>query len=103
MKDTQVVTFRKMVDKGILNMDDLRLVWKSKLIPNGPVVVKKDMPDEMVKVLIDGFNWVHKNDPECMLGVAGGEIKEWTPVDHGHYETIVAARKAKIEAKKKKK
>ena len=54
MKDTQVVTFRKMVDKGILNMDDLRLVWKSKLIPNGPVVVKKDMPDEMVKVLI-GF------------------------------------------------
>ena len=93
---------RKMVDKGILNMDDLRLVWKSKLIPNGPVVVKKDMPEEMVKVLIEGFNWVHKNDPECMLGVAGGEIKEWTPVDHGHYETIVAARKAKIEAKKKK-
>ena len=67
------------------------------------MVVKKDMPEEMVKVLIEGFNWVHKNDPECMLGVAGGEIKEWTPVDHGHYETIVAARKAKIEAKKKKK
>ena len=93
---------RKMVDKGILNMDDLRLVWKSKLIPNGPVVVKKDMPEAMVKVLLDGFNWVHKNDEECMNGVAGGEIKQWTAVDHGHYETIVAARKAKIEAKKRK-
>ena len=75
---------------------------RDRLIPNGPVVVKKDMPEAMVKVLLDGFNWVHKNDEECMNGVAGGEIKQWTAVDHGHYETIVAARKAKIEAKKRK-
>ena len=34
-------------------------------------------------------------------GVVGGEIKEWVRVDHGHYDTIVKARKAKIEAKKK--
>ncbi len=93
---------RKMVDKGILNMDDLVKVWQSDLIPNGPVVVKKDMPAEMSKALIDGYNWVLKNDPECMLGVAGGEVKEWIPIAHKHYETIVAARKAKIEAKKKK-
>ena len=52
---------------------------KSKLIPNGPVVVKKDMPDEMVKVLIDGFNWVHKNDPNVVLGVAAERLKR-TPV-----------------------
>lgn len=92
---------RKMVDKGILNMDDLVKVWQSDLIPNGPVVVKSDMPDDMAKALLDGYNWVLKNDPDCMLGVAGGEVKEWIPVDHSHYETIVAARKAKIEAKKK--
>jgi len=93
---------RKMVDKGILNMDDLTLVWKSNLIPNGPVVVGKDMPKEMVDVLFEGYQWVHKNDPECMVGVVGGDIKEWVRIDHSHYDTIVKARRAKIEAKKKK-
>ncbi|MBL6599764.1 MAG: phosphonate ABC transporter substrate-binding protein [Alphaproteobacteria bacterium] len=92
---------RKMVDKGILNMDDLTLIWKSNLIPNGPVVVQKDMPQEMVDAIFAGYRWVHENELECMEGVVGGEIKEWVRIDHSHYETIVAARKAKIEAKKK--
>ena len=92
---------RKMVDKGILNMDDLKQVWMSKVIPNGPIVVRKDMPKEMSDVMFDAFQYVHKNDPDCMEGVVGGEIVEWVPIDHSHYETIVAARKAKIEAKKK--
>ena len=30
----------EMVDKGILDMDDLVEVWKSPLIPNGPIVVR---------------------------------------------------------------
>ena len=31
---------RKMVEKGILKMDDLVELWKSPLIPNGPIVVR---------------------------------------------------------------
>ncbi|MDA1309167.1 MAG: phosphonate ABC transporter substrate-binding protein [Proteobacteria bacterium] len=93
---------RKMVDKGILNMDDLIMIWKSSIIPNGPVVVRKDMPEEMITALYEGYKWVLANDLTCMEGVVGGEIKEWVRIDHSHYETIVAARRAKIEAKKKK-
>lgn len=93
---------RKMVDKGILNMDDLHQVWMSKVIPNGPIVVRKDMPKAMTDVLYKGFTFVHKNDPDCMENIVGGEIVEWVEIGHSHYETVVAARKAKIEAKKKK-
>ena len=31
---------RKMVEKGILKMDDLVELWKSPLIPNGPIVLR---------------------------------------------------------------
>jgi phosphonate transport system substrate-binding protein len=93
---------RKMVDKGIVNMDDLKLVWMSKVIPNGPVVVRKDMPKEMSDILFQGFQFVHQTDPDCMEGVVGGEIVEWVEIDHSHYETIIAARQAKIDAKRKK-
>ena len=34
---------RKMVDKGILNMDDLVELWKSPLIPNGPIVLRTSL------------------------------------------------------------
>jgi phosphonate transport system substrate-binding protein len=93
---------RKMVDKGILNMDDIVQVWSSKLIPNGPIVMPKKLPEEARKVMVGMKQWILKNDPKCNENIAGGLIKAWVPVDHSFYEVIVKARKAKIEAKKKK-
>ncbi|MEM7567664.1 MAG: phosphate/phosphite/phosphonate ABC transporter substrate-binding protein, partial [Pseudomonadota bacterium] len=34
---------RKMVDKGILDMDDMRQIWQSPLIPNGPITVSNNV------------------------------------------------------------
>jgi phosphonate transport system substrate-binding protein len=92
---------RKMVDKGILNMDDIVQVWSSKLIPNGPIVMPKALPQEARDIMIGVKQWIHKNDPECSENVANGIVKAWVPVDHSFYEVVVKARKAKIEAKKK--
>ena len=36
----------KMVEKGILDMNELVELWKSPLIPNGPIVVRTSMADE---------------------------------------------------------
>ena len=50
---------RKMVEKGILDMDDLVELWKSPLIPNGPIVrahqrssadIKQKFTDFMTKL-----------------------------------------------------
>lgn len=38
---------RKMVDKGALDMNDVRIVWKSEMITNGPRVIRKNVPDEL--------------------------------------------------------
>lgn len=93
---------RKMVDKGILNMDDIVQIWSSKLIPNGPIVMPAKLPEEARKVLVGMKQWILKNDPKCSENIAGGVVKAWVPVDHSFYEVVVKARKAKIEAKKKK-
>lgn len=91
---------RKMVDKGILNMDDIAQIWSSKLIPNGPIVMPKAMPQEARDVMVGMKQWILKNDPTCNENIANGIVKAWVPVDHSFYESIVKARKAKIEAKK---
>ncbi|WP_421592305.1 phosphonate ABC transporter substrate-binding protein, partial [Shinella sp. M27] len=36
----------KMVEKGILDMNDIVELWKSPLIPNGPIVVRTSLADE---------------------------------------------------------
>ncbi|MEM8688437.1 MAG: phosphonate ABC transporter substrate-binding protein [Pseudomonadota bacterium] len=92
---------RKMVDKGILNMDDIVQVWSSKLIPNGPIVMPKKLPKEAKDVMVGMKQWIHENDPKCSEDIANGVVKAWIPVDHSFYESVVKARKAKIEAKKK--
>ncbi len=92
---------RKMVDKGILNMDDIRQIWSSNLIPNGPIVLNKSLPQGAKDTMLGMKQWIAENDPECNYNIANGEVRAWVPVDHSFYEVIVKARKAKIEAAKK--
>jgi len=35
---------RSMIDNGLLDMADLRIIWQSSQIPNGPIVVRSDLP-----------------------------------------------------------
>ncbi|MFC3123862.1 phosphate/phosphite/phosphonate ABC transporter substrate-binding protein [Pseudoroseomonas globiformis] len=35
---------RSMVEKGMLDMNDMRIIWKSRPIPNGPLVIRSDLP-----------------------------------------------------------
>ncbi len=91
---------RKMVDKGILNMDDIVQIWSSNLIPNGPIVMKKSLPQEAKDTMVGMQQWILENDPVCNENIAAGIVKAWVPVDHSFYEVIVKARQAKIEAAK---
>ncbi len=41
---TRAATLRMMVDKKMLDMKDLRIIWKSRPILNGPLTVRKSTP-----------------------------------------------------------
>ncbi|MFD1694681.1 phosphonate ABC transporter substrate-binding protein [Roseibium aestuarii] len=91
---------RKMVDKGMLDMSQVREIWKSPLIPNGPTVVRSSLPQgvkDKLKASLLSFN---QDDPECMYKVAAGEINRYVEVQPSFYEPIFDARRATIEAKK---
>jgi ABC-type phosphate/phosphonate transport system, periplasmic component len=87
-----------MVDKGILNMDDIHQVWSSKLIPNGPIVMPASLPQEARDVMVGMKEWLIENDPKCNENVAAGQVRAWVPVDETFYESIIKARKAKLES-----
>lgn len=87
---------RKMVDKGLLDMADVNEVWRSPLIPNGPIVVSNKLDQDVRAKFIDFMKVMPEQHPKCFAAIQGGEYKGYVEVDHSFYETIVAARKAKI-------
>jgi phosphonate transport system substrate-binding protein len=88
---------RKAVDAGLIDMNDLVEIWRSKPIPEGPVVLAKSLPQDVkdkMTALVDGL---HEADPDCAYGVAAGESLGFDPITHDAYVSIVEARKAKSQ------
>ena len=87
---------RKMVDKGILDMNDLVELWKSPLIPNGPIVVRSSMNDDMKTKFKQFMMDLPKTDAACFSAIQGGDFTGYTEVNVDFYKPIIDARKATI-------
>ncbi|MBX9457274.1 MAG: phosphonate ABC transporter substrate-binding protein [Rhizobium sp.] len=87
---------RKMVDKGILNMDDLVELWKSPLIPNGPQVIRSSMDADMKAKIKTFMMALPETDPDCFKAISAGDNKGFVEVKAEFYKPIIDARKATI-------
>ncbi len=87
---------RIMVSKGLLDMDDIVEVWKSPLIPNGPLMVSNKLPADIQKKVTAYFADLPKTDKGCFDSFTGGGYVDWSPVDQSFYQTIIDARKSVI-------
>ncbi|WP_027256345.1 phosphonate ABC transporter substrate-binding protein [Leisingera aquimarina] len=88
---------RRAVDAGLVDMNDLVEIWKSAPIPEGPFVLRTELPAD-VKVKMTGLlASMNSIDPDCMYNVLGGESKGLMPITHDAYEVIIEARKLKSQ------
>ncbi len=87
---------RSMVDKGMLDMEDITEVWKSPLIPNGPLVMRTGLDADLKKKIIDFYTALPTADYDCFRSIENGDFSGYTPVDAEFYRTIIDARKAAI-------
>ena len=85
---------RKAVDAGLVDMNQIVEIWKSKPIPEGPVVLRQALPED-VKLKVTGL-WASLKsiDPDCAYGVLQGEALGFMPITHDAYLSIIEARKA---------
>lgn len=87
---------RIMVDKGLLDMDDLVEVWQSPIIPNGPLMVSNALSPEMKQKVTDFFLALPKADFECFDAFTAGGYTNFVPAGQAMYQTIIDARKSVI-------
>lgn len=89
---------RRMVENGLLNMEEIRIVWTSELIPNGPTVIRRDLPAEARALVLDLFLGMKDTHPECYANVVGGDGGGFVEIGPEFYETAVRLRQNEIES-----
>ncbi|WP_185020704.1 phosphonate ABC transporter substrate-binding protein [Histidinibacterium lentulum] len=87
---------RRASDAGIVDMNDLVEIWRSKPIPEGPIVLRSALPDDVKATMTELVANLHETDQDCAYGVAAGETAGFEPIGHDAYETIIAVRLAEI-------
>ena len=87
---------RRASDAGLVDMNDLVEIWKSKPIPEGPIVLRTALPDDVKATMVELTANLHTVDEACAYGVAAGETAGFTPIGHEAYESIIAVRRSQM-------
>ena len=93
---------RKMMDKGLLKRDDIRVIWTSALVPTPPVTILKNLPVAMKADLVKLFLRLEENDPKMAEAVAQGKSLGMQRVYHEDYLAVIEAKEW-VKANRKKK
>jgi len=87
---------RKASDAGLVDMNELVEIWKSKPIPEGPIVLRKDLPERVKIDLTAMMASLPYMDADCAYNFMAGEALGMMPIDHDAYISIIEARKSKM-------
>jgi phosphonate transport system substrate-binding protein len=85
--------FRRAADAGLVDMNNLVEIWRSKLIPEGPMVIRSALPQDVKDKVTQLTADLWETNPECAYNVAAGDAKDFVPVDLSAYDGVIAARK----------
>ncbi len=87
----------QMVAAGLLDMKDLRIIWKGGPIPNGPMVIRTALPAAFIEKVIEA----HLKAPrEIFEAIEQGQGMGFERVDHDFYKTMIEMRQAEEAARR---
>jgi phosphonate transport system substrate-binding protein len=84
---------RSMVDRGMLDMNEIQIIWQSNLITNGPRVIRSDLPQELKDLVMGAMMQLQNHDRACFDAINDGESMGYWPIDHEFYEPIINMRR----------
>ena len=81
-----------MVADKSLDMKSLRVVQLFGPIPNGPTVIRKDMPQELKDLVRGVLCAMSFEDPKTFIAVTEGEGGGYVAVPHSFYQSVIDMR-----------
>jgi len=90
-----------MVNKKMLDMKDLRIIWRSRPILNGPFVLRKDTPAAFQADMLALHRAIPVHYPDIYHALDMGAGAGWTPVKHEDYQVFIDILKAEADARRR--
>ncbi|MCR9145688.1 MAG: phosphonate ABC transporter substrate-binding protein [Rhodobacteraceae bacterium] len=87
---------RKASDAGLVDMNELVEIWKSKPIPEGPIVLRTELPERVKLDMVGLMASLPYMDADCAYNFMAGEALGMMPINHDAYISIIEARKSKM-------
>jgi phosphonate transport system substrate-binding protein len=84
---TNVPDVQQMVREGKVPRGAVRVIWVSKLIPNDPIVVRKDLPEGLKQAIQQALVTMHTRHPQA-FAEGGAWIGGFVKVDDAKYQII---------------
>ena len=82
LQDLQQLTRENKVPRG-----GLRVIWVSKLIPNDPIVLRRDLPVSFKGAVRESLTTMRARNPEAFKEV-GASVGGFVPADDSKYQVI---------------
>jgi phosphonate transport system substrate-binding protein len=92
---------RAMVEKGMLRMGDLRIVWRSDPIPTGPISIRSDLPAALKADLLQFFLALPKAHPDIYQQISRGEGTGYREARHADYQIFIDLRREEAAARRR--
>jgi phosphonate transport system substrate-binding protein len=84
---TNLPDLQQLTREGKLARGTLRVIWVSKLIPNDPIVVRKDLPPSLRSAIAESLTTMKARNPEAFKEV-GAWLGGFVPADDAKYQVI---------------
>jgi phosphonate transport system substrate-binding protein len=84
---TNLPDIQQLTREGKVPRGALRVIWVSKLIPNDPIVVRKDLPDSLRQAIQASLVAMQEKHPEVFVA-AGSIVGGFQKVDDAKYQVI---------------
>jgi len=91
---------RAIVEKGMLNMADLRIIWRSRPIPNGPTAVRADLPAAFREDLRAFMLALPTTHPDVFRQIERGAAAGYAPATQAMFEPVIAMARAEAAARR---
>ncbi|WP_043830261.1 phosphate/phosphite/phosphonate ABC transporter substrate-binding protein [Muricoccus aerilatus] len=90
-----------MVDKGMLDMRELRVIWQSDPIPSGPIACRADLPEAFKEDMRRFFLALPKTHPAVYEGIERGGGTGFRTVTHADYALVVRLREEEAQERRR--
>ena len=86
-------SLRAMVEKGLLRMAELRIIWRSRPILTGPITVRRDLPAAFKADFTRFHLALAEAHPAIYAQIERGGGAGFATVTHDHYEPLIQLRR----------